>query len=591
MRIIQLVLIFAIGIAAYSNTLNAPFQFDDLGISNTDYLYSRVSSFGVRIIADLTFVLNHKLHGQAVFGFHLVNLCIHLTTAFILYFLVSEAVKSLIINSPVEPASNDSVKFLKFFLPFGVALLFVSHPIQTQSITYIVQRYTSLATLFYLGSVLAFLKARCSADMNLPRSASMAATGISVGSGILAMLCKEIAFTLPITLMVIEAMFFHGRLLKNKLFMTIAVTVMLIIPALHLLKHGAAGFGDIAYSIDRGTREELTYSRSDYFLTQLRVIVTYMRLLILPVNQNLDYDYTLQKHFMSVPVISSLLLHIVALGFSIFLFVKSRLNLKNGFVVNGICQRLASFGIIWFYLTLMVESSFIPIIDVIFEHRLYLPSVGGIIAITALGTIPACKTPRLATTVLLLLVALLAVATFQRNKVWNDELLLWEDTSKKSPDKSRVLNNLATSYISCGLPEEAAAPLLRAVEKQPGATDNLNNLGALLDQLPMYRGRYTNGRQYLYAGTRVNMRFLNNWFANTQNNLGLVYEHLGNKVSAKAKFKFSATLDPTNEFAWGNLFLESIALKDRDQALSALEKLNSLNPSVAKTLANAHQLH
>ena len=132
--------------------------------------------------------------------------------------------------------------------------------------------------------------------------------------------------------------------------------------------------GELIGDISDVTRETTVVSRGDYFLTQMRVIATYIRLLFLPVNQNLDYDYPVYNSMANPGVFLSVLLHLYLIGLAVYLFKQSR---KTG---SGILL-LISFGITLFYLTLSVESSIIPISDVIFEHRLYLPSVGAFMAV------------------------------------------------------------------------------------------------------------------------------------------------------------------------------------------------------------------
>jgi hypothetical protein len=137
----------------------------------------------------------------------------------------------------------------------------------------------------------------------------------------------------------------------------------------------------IVQNVDSISKETAHISRTDYLLTQFRVIVTYMRLLIFPVNQNFDYEYPVYHSFFDPQVaFSFIFLFMIFLG-GIYLIYASRLAAAKG---NRHGLRLAAFGIFWFFLALSVESSIIPITDVIVEHRLYLPSIGIIIAFVTL---------------------------------------------------------------------------------------------------------------------------------------------------------------------------------------------------------------
>lgn len=582
--LIPLGLVLLTGVIAYSNSLNGPFQFDDAHISNRAHLFSKAYSSPTRQIADLTFLLNHYINGANVFGFHLLNLLIHLCTAVTLYFMVTAVITALIGDEPEDP---DKSSYILQFVPFATAMLFVCHPIQTQAVTYIVQRYTSLATLFYLLSTLMFIKARIY-YLNSTSHVQIWTVGmLAFISGLLAMRCKEIAFTLPVMLVIVELFIFQGRLLRNRFFLAGVALLLLIIPAQQIFKHGASGIDELIYSIDKGSKEEWTYSRMDYFQTQFRVVITYLRLLVFPINQNLDYDYPLQKIFFSAPVILSLMFHVLMLSSAAFMFYKSRLLLKGRSVIDGTCIRLCSLGIVWFYVALLVESSFIPILDVIFEHRVYLPSVGfflTIVSLFALFLVHRESTRKSAWILLAIICLVLTAATINRNRVWNDEVRLWEDAASKSPHKIRTLNNLAAKYINRRMPEKAIVPILHVLDIEPGYPSGLYNLGILFDQIPQARGRYNNGLIFYTGVAKVNVNMLDPWYANTRNNLGLAYELLGERLKALAYYEQAATLSPKVAEPWLNLAYMSAQLGNKARAAEAFNKLKELDPQRAKSI-------
>jgi tetratricopeptide (TPR) repeat protein len=586
---IQITILMLAGLVAYVNSLNGPFHFDDLGISDKSYLWPRAFTSGSRQLVDLTFVLNHLLHGQNTFGYHLVNLAVHLAATVALFGLVNSALSAFSVSFPY-PLGQQSAesRFIRLFIPFATALLFVCHPVQTQSVSYIVQRYASMATLFYFCTVLSFIQARIASLQNQPLFRITILSVLSLAAGILALRCKETAYTLPLMLVVAEMFLFRGRLLRNKVFMGCMVSLLLIIPIVRIAQHGMGGLGDLIFNIQHSTKEELTYSRMDYLLTQFRVVVSYLRLLILPINLNLDYDIPLQRSLFTVSVLSSLLLHLALLTASLVLFIRSGrlLSVNPGYL--GICLRLISFGIAWFYLALAVESSFIPILDVMFEHRLYLPSGGGFLAMVAFVAILAAQRPSLQRSAWIVLAAIcciLTVATIQRNRIWNNDLLLWEDTARKSPNKPRVLANLTAAYLRDGKHQKALPLLIRTIELSPGFTDALNNLGLVLDMLKVFEGRYDNGFRYIRGTRTVDMRYYNPWFANTRNNLGLVYEYTGNIVKARQCYETAVSLVPSFDLAWYNLFLISVRQQDRQRATEAYEQLKAINPERARTAA------
>jgi tetratricopeptide (TPR) repeat protein len=113
-------------------------------------------------------------------------------------------------------------------------------------------------------------------------------------------------------------------------------------------------------------------------------------------------------------------------------------------------------------------------------------------------------------------------------------------------------------------------------------TDPLNYLGVILDMSGRFEGRYDNGRGFIVGSRTIDMRYYNAWFANTRNNLGLVYEYTGNYDLAVKYYKSAVTLAPTFELAWYNLFLAATVLKDRQLAGDAIEKLKIINPERAR---------
>jgi hypothetical protein len=592
--ILQISIILLTGVAAYANSLNGPFHFDDLGISDTAYLWPRAFKSGPRQLVDLTFVFNHLMHGQAPFGYHLINVAVHLAAAIVLFFLCRSALDALSLSFTGSPGKvPDKDQFPNRYLPFAAALLFVCHPVQTQAVTYIVQRYASMAALFYFTSVLTYVQARMAVIRQDPKRHTVTFSFLTLFSAVLALRCKEIAYTLPLMLVVTELFLFRGRLLRNRTFVSCITLILLTIPVVRVFQHGIGGLEDLFFSIRHSTMEELTYSRADYLMTQFRVIATYLRLLIAPVNLNLDYDIPLQKTFLSPVVLSSLTLHLSLLICAFMLFVHSgRLLAERPGGYHGICLRLVSFGIIWFYLTLMVESSFIPILDVIFEHRLYLPSAGGFLAMSASACALATRLPSLRKPLwifLALVCCALTVATIQRNRVWNDDLLLWEDTARKSPNKPRVLANLTAAYLRANRPQNALPLIIRTLELSPGLTDALNNLGSVLDLLGGYGGRYDNGSRFIVGPRNIDMKHYNQWYANTRNNLGLLYEHSGNLAAARSCYESAVTLSPTFELAWHNLFLTAHRQHDRKMAAEAYQKLHDLSPERARSAALAAQ--
>lgn len=276
----HLLIISALGALIYSNTLSSSFQFDDgLNIVNNPLVHnisklwppSEARWFGL-----LTFSLNYMAGGLNPIGYHLVNTCIHIFTAWSLYLFVL-----LTLRTPCFSDHKGRV-ISGGWLAFACAILFVAHPIQTQAVTYIVQREASLMALLFMLSLDFYILARLH-DINRD---SFSKPGIFrghwstmllyVAAGLSALLClktKENSFTLPVIAVMYDAMFIGGlsqvRTIIRKQWRIVA-TLSVLVTALFLF---VIARYDLAVLLDkfRGTAE---ISRHDYLITQFRVIVT-----------------------------------------------------------------------------------------------------------------------------------------------------------------------------------------------------------------------------------------------------------------------------------------------------------------------------
>ena len=215
----------------------------------------------------------------------------------------------------------------------------------------------------------------------------------------------------------------------------------------------------------------------EYFFTQFSVILTYLRLFILPVNQNFDYDYQLSTGFFQLKTFFSFSLLVGILAAGVLVFKR---------------YRLISFGIFWFFLTMSVESSIIPISqNVIFEHRTYLPGFGFFLALTgAFFYFFKEQYLKIAVIILLMIAAINTVLTYQRNKIWKNEYTLWADCLKKSPNKARPNNNLGLALVDEGKTEKAINYYNKAMHITPDFIFFYNNRGAAYAKLGQYQQSY-----------------------------------------------------------------------------------------------------
>ncbi len=577
--IFHIALIAALCLLCYAGTFTVPFQFDDHRFVEANPVIkdlslfvhpaaagSMVPDFYARVIGYLTFAANYAFSGTQTAGYHLFNLAIHCLNAVLVYFFIRSLFRTPRLRKSSLQSRASSLALI-------LALLFALHPIQTQAVTYIWQRITALAALFYLFAHLAYVQWRLAGRAKAPEgmqkrfriSPLLWYTGALV-SAVLAMLTKEISFTLPFTLALCEGIFFEGKFLKRSYPLIPFMVIMLIIP-LEKVVIGGVG-ADWLEKIALGTRVTSGISRTNYLFTEFRVIVTYCRLMVFPINQNLDYDYPLFTSFAEPAVIGSFLFLCFLGGTGIALLRKSG--------KFDPATRIVSFGIFWFFITLSVESSIIPIDDLIFEHRMYLPSFGFLAALALLvfGSINKTgvrqKANDTALVVFSVVIALMGASAYVRNKVWQSEISLWTDVVQKSPLKARGYNNLGMAYAREGSAADAMGMFARALELKPDYTDALSNRGMLYVRMGDFRAAIDDLSKALALDPR---------HANAYNNRAVADISLGNLTAALADLTRAVTLDPRYAEAYCNRGSVFGRMGKITEAVEDLDKALALNPA------------
>ncbi len=343
-------IVAALILIAYSNTFTASFHFDDNPaiIDNGSIKRLTWDSFtgafsGTRPIVNVSLLLNYTVSGLNVVGWHIFNISVHVFNSFFVYLL-------LLWTLTLPALSAQYGHRARRMALFG-ALLFAVHPIQTESVTYIISRTELIATFFYLAAFLFFIK-----------GATTKKFAYYIGSLVMALTAmgsKEWAVTLPAMLLLYDFLFLSESRLKPLLsrlnaHLLIMLSWGLLIYTMTTTKMSGAGFSVV------GTNNITPWN---YLFTSFNVLWTYIRLLFLPINQNLDYEYPLAMTLFEFPTILSFLGHVLVIAACFWLYR------KKGWT-------LIPFGAAWFYITLSPTQSFVPILDKIFEHRVYLPSIG-----------------------------------------------------------------------------------------------------------------------------------------------------------------------------------------------------------------------
>jgi tetratricopeptide (TPR) repeat protein len=549
------------GAIAYSNSFDCSFHFDDtpniednITIRNLSNVKAWWVFYPSRPIGYLSFALDYHFHKLDVWGYHLVNLGIHIINAVLVWWLVMLTMATPVMKA--QPISRHKGAMALF-----TALLFVSHPLATQSVTYIVQRLASLATLFYLLSLALYVKGRVR-EGNKDTRVYFYYAG-SVLCAILGMLTKEIVFTLPFALVLYEFSFIRTDTWKFDLKdrgVQIPVIILVIFVALFFLNFSFEIFNSIPPLLNQGYDYPIT--AREYLLTQFSVILTYIRLFILPVNQNMDYDYPISHSLLEWHTLFGLLSLVGIFVAAIFLVRR---------------YRLISFGIFWFFLTFSVESSVIPISqNVIFEHRTYLPSIGFFLALTGVVFYFIWDRYRqVSVGVLVLLVLTNAVLTYERNKVWKSEYSLWADCLKKSPNKPRPLCNYGKALADAGNASEALTYYDKAIKLNPQFYDVYYNRGNAKTKLGDDLGAIADYEETLR---------INPYYANAHYNLGNALARQGNMTEAVVQFEEAVRIRPRSAEYQNNLGYVLALLGKEDEAITHFREAIALKPD----LVDAH---
>ncbi len=579
--IIYILLIIALSAIAYSNTFSATFAFDDFHvivdnpiIKDLKYFISPSDAqvftgnfeyplFTSRYVGYLTFALNFWLHGLDVTGYHIGNLYIHIITALFVYLLV-------ILSFRTPLLKESSLSSYSIHMAAVTSALFALHPLQTQAVTYIFQRVASLAALFYILSLLFYISWRLRNRESSPfKKASLYL--MCIISAVLAMKTKETAFTLPMIIVAYEFIFFEGAVKRRLFYLLPILMTMLIIPLnlVALSRPENAMIGEL----DGATRGNTKLTRPEYLFTSFRVIVTYLRLVFLPVNQNLDYDYPTYHSFFTKEVFLSFSFLLALFLSGAYLFVSYRKRYPQ--------TGLVMFGLLLFFIGLGPESSVVPLNNVIYEHRMYLPSIGIFIILSvALFTATTNTDSRNMKTgfalFIITVILSLTAATYSRNMVWKDELSLWKDVVDKSPNKERGYNNLGMAYYDIDEYDTAIKYFNQAIELDPKSILAYNNRGNV----------YLIFKKYQEAIADFNKAIELRPDYELYNNRGNVYSKLEENENAIADYNKAIELEAYYTPAYNNRANVYLRFEKYQEAIADFNKAIELSPDSALLYTN-----
>jgi tetratricopeptide (TPR) repeat protein len=481
------------------------------------------------------------LGGLNVFGYHLLNFLVHLICAFLVYF-----VTLYLFRFGSEPSGTNAFRFQLTAL--FAALIFGLHPIQTESVTYISSRSSSMAALFYLASFFAYLQYILTGRIRYLVLSSAAYVGT--------LLVKETGITLLAILFLFNVMFPHERSLKRRYGSLLPHFLLSLV----YLGMRVYFFASLAYS------NPPVRSFYDHLLTQPRAWVYYLGTLILPLNLNVDYDFPVSHSVLESSVILSLLL---LAGLALLIFWLSRSN------------RLIAFWALWFGINLAPTNSLIILEDLIADRWLYLPSVGyAILMAYAVSWIYQALVEGRSRVVKViffffcaLTIELYGYSTLLRNFDWTSQRTLWEDAVAKSPNKARTYNGLGLALLQEGRLEEASQYFQQAITLKPKDGQAYLNLGYVYS----LQGDYGKAIEYYeMAIPLLNATFL----PDAYNNLGVVYLEQRRMEEAKKCFLKAMEIRPHDPRPYCNLGAYHEKKGELDPAIHFYETSAKLAPEI-----------
>lgn len=492
-------LLGAILFLCYSNTFNVPWVLDDppnitqnlpIQIDNLwpetilHSFYAKPFQEGVlyRPIVMSTFAVNWYFGKSNPIGYHIVNLIIHIISSIVLY-------KTCLLLLKSSPFRDKFTSYDIFFIALLATILWAINPIQIQAITYIVQRMASMAAMFFLLAFYFFIAARRSTDRYQIRKRIL----LCLLFFLLALGCKENTITLIPSLLLVEVIFFYdSEGSKSDLYFK-----ALLIANILLLTAGLYYLWSHSYFLNlfsqAGSRPFSPYER---LLTQPAILLFYLSLLLFPFPSrfSIDHDFPLSISFFDPwTTLPSIIVILVLVSFGIIRWRKNP---------------LLSFTILFFFINHMVESSIIPL-ELVFEHRNYLPSFFLFLPIAAFIKFALDKLSAIGFRVVYLFGIILVMAaltttgyaTYQRNSVWQSEENLWKNALSKAPGNARPYSKLGDIYgwqkeptqkntnIAVGLYQEALNKVSPRTSFKPAIVDNIGKIymnRGMLDQAVHY---------------------------------------------------------------------------------------------------------
>ncbi len=546
-------LVIAATVAVYTNSFDGAFVFDEkrdiIHNASIHHLWPpwEVLS-GRRPVVDLTLAFNFALGGVKVEGYHAVNLAVHVIAALTLYGIIRRTLLRKRFRDRFGRASSH--------LALTVAVIWAVHPLQTQSVTYVIQRAESLMGLFYLLTLYCVIRGADSSRHIKWYAAAIVFCALGMGS-------KAVMVTAPVMVLLYDRVFLSESSVETfrrrwGLYLCLAATwcVLWVCGLAQGVLSTSRKVATVGFSFKDITPPE-------YALTQFGVLVKYLNLSFWPYPLCLDYAWPVART-VGVVVVPAIII--------VALFVAVVWALIRG--------RWWGFVGAWFFVILAPTSSFIPIKDTFFEHRMYLP-LAAVVASAVFGSnvalrllIERLESSRLRSKyitagLVLLAVALLGYGTVRRNGDYRTAVSMWRDIAVRRPESERAHVNLGTVLLADRRIDEAVIAYRRAVLLSPDDARARCNLGVALTKQDRLDEAMDTFRQALKIEPRM---------ADAHYNLGLALIKEGSLQEAARSFREAVRLTPRDADAHYDLGRVLVGLGRLDEALTEFQQTLAIIP-------------
>jgi tetratricopeptide (TPR) repeat protein len=569
-------------LVAYHNSFSVPFIYDDTtaipGNLTIQHLWpigpvlsppASLTTSG-RPVVNLSLAINYAFGRTNVRGYHALNLAIHILAALTLFGIVRRTLLGPVLRERFGASAR--------LLALTIAAIWMLHPLQTESVTYTIQRAESLMGLFYLLTLYCFIRGAESArtsnaerrtpnaespttNYELPTTERHRLSGYSsslwmlasVGACFLGMACKEVMVSAPLMVLLYDRTFVAGSFRQawqkhRRLYLGLAASWLLLgylVASTGGSRNGSAGF-------DSGI------SWWTYALTQLGAIVHYLRLSLWPHPLIFDYGTNVVKQAVEIIPYALVVATMVA-----------------GTIVGLRRWPAIGFAGVWFFAILAPSSSIVPVAtETMAEHRMYLP-LAAVAALVVLGIYTWAG--RLGAYVLLASAFLLGFVTLQRNEDYHSAVSIWGDTVAKLPGNPRAHNDLGEALSVSNRGMEALQQYQEAVRLKPTYPDYHYNLGMALSGL---------GRVQEALGQFEEALRLKSDDAKTHESYGLALMKSGQAAKAIDQYQEALRLNPDSAEAHINLGIALGQAGQLPEAIAQFEEALRINPDDAKAHNN-----